>query len=117
MRYWNSYVSVTQIGGQGNFKDNELGIYINVDTDLITSKLATLEAYQWSLMAPKPPLDSFDALAVRGKRCLKMPEIVLHVIAVLYTLMLMCAYMILLRWALTTHLPNVAKQVNSVRHH
>lgn len=68
IRYWNSYVGVTQMGGQGNFKDDELGIDINVDNDLLTSKLPALEAYQWSLSAPKPPLDSFDAVAAgRGK--------------------------------------------------
>jgi hypothetical protein len=66
--YWNAYVAVTQMGGHGNFVDEELGINIQVEGDLVTSKLAALKEYQFSLRAPKPPIDSFNAVAAgRGK--------------------------------------------------
>jgi cytochrome c5 len=65
--YWNSYVAVTQMGGQGNFSDPRLGINIMHSPDLVTPKLAALRAYQFSLPAPAPPAGSFDAaVAERG---------------------------------------------------
>lgn len=67
--YWNRYVGVTQMGGQGNFTDPRLNVNITNGTqDLITSKLPALQAYQLSLAAPPPPAGSFDvAAAARGK--------------------------------------------------
>jgi mono/diheme cytochrome c family protein len=66
--YWNAYVAVTQMGGQGNFSDPRLGIEVTHSPDLVTSKLPALRAYQHSLPAPRPPSGSFDAVAaVRGK--------------------------------------------------
>lgn len=61
--YWNSYVGVTQMGGQGDFANAELGIDIDVENDLVTPKLEPLLAYQVSLMPPAPPVGSFDAEA------------------------------------------------------
>ena len=58
--YWNAYVAVTQMGGQGNFRDDRLGIDIVHDPDLVTSKLPALRAYQHSLETPAPPAGSFD---------------------------------------------------------
>lgn len=58
--YWNSYVAVTQMGGQGTFVDERLGIDIVADPDLVTPKLEALRAYQLSLPAPPPPPGSFD---------------------------------------------------------
>jgi mono/diheme cytochrome c family protein len=66
--YWNAYVAVTQMGGQGNFSDPRLGINIMHTPDLVTSKLPALRAYQLSLQTPLPPANSFDAAsAKRGK--------------------------------------------------
>ena len=66
--YWNAYVAVTQMGAQGNFVDDRLGLNIMHDPDLVTDKLPALEAYQFSLNAPKAPQGSFDIDASnRGK--------------------------------------------------
>mgnify|MGYP003385142319 FL=1 len=66
--YWNAYVAVTQMGAQGNFVDDRLGLNIMHDPDLVTDKLPALEAYQFSLNAPKAPAGSFDSdAATRGK--------------------------------------------------
>ena len=37
--YWNSYVGVSQMGGQGNFSDPRIGLTINQKPDRVTSKL------------------------------------------------------------------------------
>jgi hypothetical protein len=80
--YWNAYVAVTQMHGQGTFFDARLanpdqypvsartGSYDTRATpDRVTSKLAALHVYQLALPAPRPPARSFDAsAAVRGKR-------------------------------------------------
>ena len=67
--YWNRYVAVTQMGGQGTFTEPRLGINITNGTqDLVSAKLPSLQAYQLSLAAPTPPAGSFDATAAaRGK--------------------------------------------------
>jgi cytochrome c5/mono/diheme cytochrome c family protein len=67
--YWNRYVSVTQMGGQGTFTEPRTGVNVtNGTTDLVTSKLPALQAYQLSLVAPLAPVGSFDpAAALRGK--------------------------------------------------
>jgi hypothetical protein len=66
--YWNSYVGVSQMGGQGNFEDQRIGLVIKQSPDLVTPKLPALLAYQLSLKTPKPPKGSFDAAAAdRGK--------------------------------------------------
>jgi cytochrome c5 len=66
--YWNAYVAVTQMGGQGNFADPRLGIDIKHAPDLVTARLPELRAYQHSLPAPPPPAGSFDAAtAARGR--------------------------------------------------
>jgi cytochrome c5 len=66
--YWNAYVAVTQMGGQGNFSDPRLGIAVSHSPDLVTSKLPALRAYQHSLPAPPPPAGSFDStVAARGR--------------------------------------------------
>ena len=67
--YWNAYVGVGQMGGQGNFSDPRIGLTITQTRDLIASKLAALLDYQLTLRAPKPPKGSFDQVAAnRGKR-------------------------------------------------
>jgi mono/diheme cytochrome c family protein len=66
--YWNAYVAVTQMGGQGNFSDPRLGIDVKHSPDMVTSKLPALRAYQHSLPAPPPPAGSVDtAVAERGQ--------------------------------------------------
>jgi mono/diheme cytochrome c family protein len=66
--YWNAYVAVTQMHGQGNFSDPRLGIQVVQTPDLVTAKLAALREYQLSLEKPPPPPGSFDvAAAARGE--------------------------------------------------
>lgn len=66
--YWNAYVAVTQMHGQGSFSDPRLGITIVQTPDLVTPKLAALRAYQLSLNAPAAPAGSFDAAAAERGR-------------------------------------------------
>jgi len=67
--YWNSYVGVGQMGGQGSFGDPRIGLFIRQTPDLVTPKLAALLDYQLSLRVPEPPRGSFDkAAAKRGGR-------------------------------------------------
>ena len=74
--YWNAYVAVTQMGGQGNFSDPRLGIDVKHSPDMVTSKLPALRAYQHSLPVPPPPAESFNAAAAErgnalfGQTCL-----------------------------------------------
>jgi mono/diheme cytochrome c family protein len=66
--YWNAYVAVTQMHGQGNFSDPRLGINIVQTPDLVTPKLTALRQYQLSLTAPKPAAGAVDAAAAdRGR--------------------------------------------------
>src|SRR6185295_17648044 len=69
LAYWNRYVAVTQMGGQGTFTESRTGVNVtNGTTDLVSSKLPALQAYQLSLAAPLPPVGSFDPMAaLRGK--------------------------------------------------
>ena len=67
--YWNKYVGVSQMGGQGNFSDPRINLEISQHPDRVTSKLAALLDYQLRLFAPAPPNGSFDpAAARRGQR-------------------------------------------------
>lgn len=61
--YWNAYVAVTQMHGQGSFSEPLLGINIVNRPDLVTQKLPILLAYQLSLETPPPPPGSFDPQA------------------------------------------------------
>lgn len=66
--YWNAYVAVTQMHGQGTFVSDELGIDIVNEPDLVTPKLPALRLYQFSLDPPAPEPASFDAdAAARGE--------------------------------------------------
>jgi mono/diheme cytochrome c family protein len=66
--YWNRYVGVTQMHGHGSFTEPRLGINVQNPPDLISDKLAALQAYQLSVNAPNPPTGSFDAAAAsRGQ--------------------------------------------------
>jgi mono/diheme cytochrome c family protein len=69
--YWNNYVAVTQMGGQGTFVDERLNIERRLPDgteDLVRPKLPALRDYQLSLEAPPPPAGSFDqAAAQRGR--------------------------------------------------
>ena len=79
--YWNAFVAVLEMHGQGNFYDPRLDNaaqfplaaangfgHVTHTPDLVTPKLAGLHAYQLSLLAPMPAADSFDAAAAaRGQ--------------------------------------------------
>jgi hypothetical protein len=68
LMYWNRYVAVTQMHGQGNFSEPRLDISIHQSPDLVARQLGALQAYQLSLQAPPPPAGSFDAAAAtRGR--------------------------------------------------
>jgi mono/diheme cytochrome c family protein len=66
--YWNAYVAVTQMGGQGNFSDPTLHIDVKHSPDLVTSRLPALRAYQHSLEAPRAAPGSFDVAASKRGR-------------------------------------------------
>ena len=61
--YWNSYVAVTQMGGQGQFFDPRIDVAVVWEDDLVTPKLPALFEYQTSLVAPPIPASAFDAEA------------------------------------------------------
>lgn len=82
--YWNAYVAVLEMHGQGNFNDSRFNNAAEFPVaartgqghvhlppgvpDLVTPKLAALQYYQLSIPAPKPPAGSFNpAAAARGK--------------------------------------------------
>jgi hypothetical protein len=44
--YWNSYLGVGQMGGQGNFSDPRIELFITQTPDVVTPKLAALLDYQ-----------------------------------------------------------------------
>ena len=66
--YWNAYVAVTQMHGQGNFSDPRINVNVTHTPDLVTSKLPALRAYQHSLPVPPTPGASFDGAAARRGR-------------------------------------------------
>jgi hypothetical protein len=71
VRYWNNYVAVTQMGGQGEFVEERLGIVKKRPPgtpDLVRPKLDALRDYQLSLAAPRPKAGSFDATAAQRGR-------------------------------------------------
>ena len=72
--YWNSYVGVGQMGGQGTFHDPRIGLFINQAPDLVTPKLPALLRYQLSLRTPKPPADIVDRQRARRGRALFQNE-------------------------------------------
>jgi mono/diheme cytochrome c family protein len=67
--YWNAYVAITQMHGHGHFVDPRIGVdKNNTPPDLVSSKLAALREYQFSLDAPAPVAGTYDAAAAhRGK--------------------------------------------------
>ncbi|OPZ88246.1 MAG: hypothetical protein BWY76_00033 [bacterium ADurb.Bin429] len=79
--YWNAYVAVTQMHGQGTFFDPRYndpqrfpvavrtGIWnTRGPVDLVTSRLPDLHTYQLALLAPKPPANTYNAaMATRGQ--------------------------------------------------
>jgi mono/diheme cytochrome c family protein len=67
--YWNNYVGVTQMGGQGTFEDTRISVSVTQEPDLVTPKLPALLEYQLRLRPPAPPRGSFDqGAARRGER-------------------------------------------------
>ena len=66
--YWNNYVAVTQMHGQGSFTDARLNINLVRTPDLVQSKLPALREYQHSLETPAALPADFDAAAAsRGQ--------------------------------------------------
>ncbi len=74
VKYWNRYVGVTQMHGQGTFSDSRLPFNSTTDytgegndgnANLVEPKLDALQAYQLSLAAPQPPAGSYDAQAAQ----------------------------------------------------
>jgi len=66
--YWNAYVAVTQMGGQGQFFDPRVDVTVIRTPDQVTPMLPALYDYQITLAAPEPPAGSFDAAAAaRGQ--------------------------------------------------
>jgi len=85
--YWNAFVAVLEMHGQGTFFDprldnaaqfpiaaeNHFG-HVMAKNDLVTPALPGLQAYELSLQAPVPPAGSFDPVAAaRGKALFNGP--------------------------------------------
>ena len=68
LSYWNNYVAVTQMHGQGSFVDPRLGIDLVRSPDLVQSKLPALRDYQHSLETPAAIAGTFDAVAAERGR-------------------------------------------------
>lgn len=81
--HWNAFVAVLEMQGKGTFYDPRLNDsakfpiaaangFANVrpDEDLVTPKLASLQFYQLSLEAPRPPRRSYDRRAARRGQAL-----------------------------------------------
>jgi hypothetical protein len=72
--YWNRYVAVTQMHGQGSFTDSRLGINLVRSVDSVTAKLPALRDYQHSIETPPAVAGTFDAAAAeRGKAVFNGP--------------------------------------------
>jgi mono/diheme cytochrome c family protein len=68
LAYWNRYVAVTQMHGHGSWVEPRLSENVQNPPDMVTSKLAALQAYQLSIQSPPAPTGSFDATAAaRGQ--------------------------------------------------
>ena len=70
LAYWNRYVAVTQMHGHGSWVEPRATPPENVQNppDMVTDKLAALQAYQLSIQSPPAPAGSFDAAAAaRGR--------------------------------------------------
>lgn len=67
--YWNRYVAVAEMGGQGSFSEPRLNLSIlQGKQDLVSDKLEALQAYQLTLQPPAAPEGSFDTVAaMRGR--------------------------------------------------
>jgi hypothetical protein len=83
--YWNAFVAVLEMHGQGNFHDARLNDatkfpvaaragFANVTTpnDQVTSKLGALQVYQLGLPIPRPSPTSFNAAAARRGKAIFM---------------------------------------------
>ena len=67
--YWNAYVAITQMHGHGHFSDPRIGVTVDNPPDLVSSKLAALRTYQFSLETPPPVPGTYDAAsAQRGRQ-------------------------------------------------
>ena len=74
--YWNAYVGITQMGGEGTFDDPRIPLTVRQRPDRVQRKLPALLAYQLSLPAPPPPAGSFDpAAAARGQQVFDDPAL------------------------------------------
>ena len=74
LAYWNLYVGITQMHGHGTFVDSRIGANVQNPPDMISTKLAALQAYQLSIPAPAPPSGSFDPTAAqRGRAVFEGP--------------------------------------------
>lgn len=80
--YWNRFIGVLDMGGQGNFSDPRLNdpekfplavergaFNVTVEgEDLVAPKLRPLKEYQLSILAPQPDPSSYnEEMAIRGK--------------------------------------------------
>ena len=67
--YWNSYVGVGQMGGQGTFSDPRIGLFISADAGPGHAEAAGAARLSAEPATPEPPKGSFDrAAAQRGRR-------------------------------------------------
>ena len=63
--YWNAYVAITQMHGHGRFDDPRINVHVSNAPDRVSSKLAALRTYQFSLETPKARPATYDVAAAR----------------------------------------------------
>jgi cytochrome c553 len=68
--YWNAYVAITQMHGHGTFIDPRINVSVSNPPDLVSSKLAALRSYQFSLETPTARPGTYDPDAARRGRAL-----------------------------------------------
>jgi len=68
--YWNQYVAVTQMGGQGVFYDSRIDVAVLQTPDLVTPKLPALFDYQMGLEVPEIDVSDLNAASVTRGRTL-----------------------------------------------
>ena len=70
--YWNNYVAVVEMHGRGSFRDERIGVVIDVPhaEDQVRDKLLPLFHYQRTLESPAPPAGSFSTEAAAAGRAL-----------------------------------------------
>jgi hypothetical protein len=83
--YWNAFVAILEMHGQGNFTDERLNDpakfpvaakngfgHVRVPRDMVSKKLPALQFYQLALRAPRPRSNAYNHAAAKRGRAIFM---------------------------------------------